>query len=135
MEFTPKPKLTAITQPGDYVVCVRRIRDEDVSHTQNGDPKIKVLLTTSDNQKINETFFGSTDGALQRISAFVGIATKQNMGKPPRDAEGLRQFLSQAEGKLIKVSVVKKDVTFKSGETRTMCVVTRFMPFEPTPEF
>ena len=34
-----RPKLTAIKTPGDYVVKVCRIRDEDISTTQKGDAK------------------------------------------------------------------------------------------------
>lgn len=130
------PKLVSIKEPGDYTVRIRRIRDEDVSQTQKGDPKIKVLLTTADSQKINETFFGSTDGALKRIVAFVSIATgEKNLPTPPKDAESLRKFLAKAEGKFIKVSVIKKEVTFKSGEKQMICSVTRFAPFEQSPEF
>jgi hypothetical protein len=135
MEFTPKPKLTAITQPGDYVVIVRRIRDEDVTETQKKDPKIKVLLTTADNQKINETFFGSTPKALGRAQAFVSCATKERVALPPRDAKGLRDFLSKAEGKMLKVSVVEDEVTFSSGEKKMICKVVRYHPFDPSPEF
>lgn len=138
MEFnnSNKAKLVTIKEPGDYIVCVRRIRDEDVSATQNGDPKIKVLLTTRDSQKINETFFGSTDKAISRIVAFVAIATKEsNLPTPAKDAQSLRSFLSKAEGKLIKVSVVKKEVTFKSGERAEICSVTRYHPYDPSPEF
>lgn len=124
-----KPKLTPITQPGDYVVQVRRIRDEDVSQTQKGDAKIKVLMTTKDSQKINDTFFASTDGALKRAAAFVATATGQKVGLPVRSAEGLRTFLAKAEGKWLKVSIVQEDVTFSNGETKTICKVTKFHPF------
>ena len=124
-----KPKLTRITQPGDYVVKVCRITDEDVSQTQKGDAKIKVLMVTKDSQKINDTFFASTDGALKRAAAFVSTATGDKVGLPVRSAEGLRTFLAKAEGKWLKVSVVQEDVTFADGTTKTICKVTKFHPF------
>lgn len=126
---TNRPKLTAITIPGDYVVKVCRIRDEDISTTQKGDAKIKVLMTTKDSQKINDTFFASTDGALKRAAAFVGTATGLKVGLPVRSAEGLKSFLAKAEGSWIKVSVVQEDVTFADGTTKTICKVTKFHPF------
>jgi len=125
----PKPKLTAITIPGDYVVKVCRIRDEDISTTQKGDAKIKVLMTTKDSQKINDTFFASTDGALKRAAAFVGTATGLKVGLPVRSAEGLKSFLAKAEGSWIKVSIIQEDVTFADGTTKTICKVTKFHPF------
>jgi hypothetical protein len=124
-----RPKLTAIKTPGDYVVKVCRIRDEDISTTQKGDAKIKVLMTTKDSQKINDTFFASTDGALKRAAAFVGTATGDKVGLPVRSAEGLKSFLAKAEGKWLKVTVVQEDVTFADGITKTICKVTKFHPF------
>ena len=124
-----RPKLTAITNPGDYVVKVCRIRDEDISTTQKGDAKIKVLMTTKDSQKINDVFFASTDGALKRAAAFVSTATGQKVGLPVRSAEGLKSFLSKAEGSWIKVTVVKEDVTFSDGTTKAICKVTKFHAF------
>jgi hypothetical protein len=133
-ENTPRPKLTAISQPGKYIVRVCKIRAEDISQTQKGDPKIKVLLVTKDNQKVNDTFFGSTDGALKRAAAFVSTATGlRNLGLPGRQAEQLQAFLSKAEGKLLQVEVVQEQVTFSSGETKLICKVTKFFPL-PAPE-
>jgi hypothetical protein len=101
-DYTNKPKLVAITQPGDYTVRIRKIRDEDCTATQKGDPKIKVLMTTQDGQKINDTFYGSTDGAIKRAFAFVATATQEKGLKlPGKTTEELRGFLSLAEGKCI----------------------------------
>jgi hypothetical protein len=126
---TNRPKLTAITNPGDYVVKVCRIRDEDISQTQKGDAKIKVLMTTKDSQKINDVFFASTDGALKRAAAFVSTATGQKVGLPVRSADGLKSFLAKAEGSWLKVTVVKESVTFSDGTTKDICKVTKFHSF------
>ena len=136
-DYTNKPKLVAITQPGDYTVRIRKIRDEDCTATQKGDPKIKVLMTTQDGQKINDTFYGSTDGAIKRAFAFVATATQEKGLKlPGKTTEELRAFLSLAEGKCIKVTVVQEDVTFSSGEKRTICKVSKFHSIqEEAPNF
>lgn len=126
-DYSNKPKLVTISQPGDYTVRICKIRDEDCSQTQAGAPKIKVLMTTQDGQKINDTFFGSTDGAIKRAFAFVATATQEKGLKlPGKSAEELRAFLSLAEGKVIKVTVVREDVTFSSGELKTISKVTKF---------
>ena len=108
-------------------VC--KIRDEDVSFTQKNDAKVKVLLTTKDSTKVNDTFFGSTDGALKRAAAFVGTATGKKVGLPGKSQDELRAFLSQAEGCWLKVTVVQEEVTFSSGEQKVICKVTKFHPF------
>ena len=135
---SPRPKLTAISSPGEYLVKVCKIRDEDVSFTQKNDAKVKVLLTTKDSQKVNDTFFGSTDGALKRAAAFVGTATGKKVGLPGRSQDELRAFLSQAEGCWLKVTVVQEEATFSSGEKKMSCKVTKFHPFinqvDPTAE-
>lgn len=138
---TNRPKLTAIKSPGDYVVKICRIREDDISQTQKGDAKIKLLMITKDSQKINDTFFASTDGALKRAAAFVATATGEKVGLPVRSAEGLRTFLAKAEGKWIKVTVVKENVTFSDGTNKDVYKVTKFHPFiqqvdtNETPEF
>ncbi len=143
-DYTNKPKLVAITQPGDYTVRIRKIRDEDCTATQKGDPKIKVLMTTQDGLKINDTFFGSTDGAIKRAFAFVATALcvvpdengRLPLKLPGKSTEELRKFLSLAEGKVIKVTVVQEDVTFSSGEQRTICKVSKFHSIqEEAPNF
>lgn len=126
---SPRPKLTTISQPGDYLVKVCKIRDEDVSFTQKNDAKVKVLLTTKDSLKVNDTFFGSTDGALKRAAAFVSTATGKKVGLPGKSQEQLRSFLAQAEGCWLKVTVVQEEVTFSSGEQKVICKVTKFHPF------
>lgn len=123
-----KTKLIPITQPGDYTVRVCKIRPEDCSLTQKGDPKIKVLMTTADSLKINDTFFGSTDGALKRAAAFVSTASGKKLGLPPKTQQGLLDYLSQATGFWLKVAVVQEDVTFADGTTRTISKVTKFAP-------
>lgn len=130
MEYkNDKPKLTRIETPGTYGVRVCKIRDDDVSTTQAGAPKIKVLLVTKDSQKITETFFGSTDGALRRVAAFVGVACQQKgLGLPPRDSDGLRAYLDKAAGRWLKVDVVQEEVTFSSGEKKMLCKVTKYHP-------
>lgn len=129
MEHNEKPKLVRISNPGTYAVRVCRVRDEDISTTQAGAPKIKVLMVTKDSQKITDTFFGSTDGALKRAAAFVSTATQQKgLGLPGRDADGLRAFLDKAAGKWLKVEVIQEEVTFNSGEQKLMCKVTKFHP-------
>jgi hypothetical protein len=126
-DYTNKPKLVTISQPGDYTVRICKIRDEDCTQTQKGDPKIKVLMTTQDGQKINDTFYGSTDGAIKRAFAFVSTATQaKGLKLPGKSTEELREFLSLAEGKTIKVTVVREDVTFSSGELKTISKVTKF---------
>jgi hypothetical protein len=138
---TNRPKLTAIKTPGDYVVKICRIRDDDISQTQKGDAKIKLLMITNDSQKINDTFFASTDGALKRAAAFVATATGEKVGLPVRSAEGLRTFLAKSEGKWIKVTVIKENVTFSDGTNKDVYKVTKFHPFiqqvntNDTPEF
>jgi hypothetical protein len=143
-DYTNKPKLVAITQPGDYTVRIRKIRDEDCTFTQKQDPKIKVLMTTQDGLKINDTFFGSTDGAIKRAFAFVATALcivpdengRLPLKLPGKTTEELRKFLSLAEGKCIKVTVVQEDVTFNSGEKRTICKVSKFHSIqEEAPNF
>jgi len=137
-QYTNKPKLVTISQPGDYTVRICKIRDEDCTQTQKGDPKIKVLMTTQDGQKINDTFYGSTDGAIKRAFAFVATAlciVPDDKGQMPlkfpgKSAEELRKFLSLAEGKTIKVTVVREDVTFSSGELKTISKVTKFHPIQ-----
>jgi hypothetical protein len=135
---SPRPKLTAISSPGEYLVKVCKIRDEDVSFTQKNDAKVKVLLTTKDSTKVNDTFFGSTDGALKRAAAFVGTATGKKVGLPGKSQDELRAFLSQAEGYMLKVTVVQEEVTFSSGEQKLICKVTKFHPcvnqVDPTAE-
>jgi hypothetical protein len=87
--YANKPKLVTISQPGDYTVRICKIRDEDCTQTQAGAPKIKVLMTTQDGQKINDTFFGSTDGAIRRAYAFVATALNivpDEKGKQPFDS-------------------------------------------------
>ena len=126
---SPRPKLTAISSPGEYLVKVCKIRDEDVSFTQKNDAKVKVLLTTKDSTKVNDTFFGSTDGALKRAAAFVGTATGKKVGLPGKSQDELRAFLGQAEGCWLKVTVVQEEVTFSSGEHKVICKVTKFHPF------
>ena len=126
---SPRPKLTAISSPGEYLVKVCKIRDEDVSFTQKNDAKVKVLLTTKDSTKVNDTFFGSTDGALKRAAAFVGTATGKKVGLPGKSQDELRAFLGQAEGCWLKVTVVQEEVTFSSGEQKVICKVTKFHPF------
>lgn len=121
-----KPKLVAIKTAGIYTVRVCKIRDEDVTATQKGDPKIKVLMTTKDGQKINDTFYGSTDGALKRASAFVSVATGKRLPLPPRDAAGLKAYLEQAVGFYISVQVASEMVTFNSGETKEIYKITKF---------
>ena len=135
-DYTNKPKLVTITQPGDYQVRICKIRDEDCTQTQKGDPKIKVLMTTTDSQKINDTFFGSTDGAIKRAYAFVSTATQaKGLKLPGKSADELRTFLALAEGKIIKVTVVREDVTFSSGERKTISKVTKFQSIQQdTPE-
>lgn len=126
-DYTNKPKLVTITLPGDYIVRICKIRDEDCTDTQKGDPKIKVLMTTQDGQKINDTFYGSTDGAIKRAYAFVATATQaKELKLPAKDKASLRGFLALAEGKSIKVTVVREDVTFSSGELKTISKVTKF---------
>lgn len=126
-DYSNKPKLVTITQPGDYAVRICKIRDEDCTATQKGDPKIKVLMTTTDGQKINDTFYGSTDGAVKRAYAFVATATQaKELKLPAKDMQSLRGFLALAEGKTIKVTVVREDVTFSSGELKTISKVTKF---------
>jgi hypothetical protein len=126
-DYSNKPKLVTISQPGDYTVRICKIRDEDCSQTQAGAPKIKVLMTTQDGQKINDTFFGSTDGAIKRAYAFVATATQaKDLKLPGKSADELRGFLGLAEGKSIKVTVVREDVTFSSGELKTISKVTKF---------
>jgi DNA polymerase III sliding clamp (beta) subunit (PCNA family) len=49
---------------------------------------------------------------------------------PGKSAEELRKFLSLAEGKTIKVTVVREDVTFSSGELKTISKVTKFHPIQ-----
>jgi hypothetical protein len=137
-QYTNKPKLVTISQPGDYTVRICKIRDEDCTQTQKGDPKIKVLMTTQDGQKINDTFYGSTDGAIKRAFAFVATAlciVPDENGQMPLKFPGkseaeLRKFLSLAEGKTIKVTVVREDVTFSSGELKTISKVTKFHPIQ-----
>jgi hypothetical protein len=126
-DYSNKPKLVAISQPGDYTVRICKIRDEDCTQTQAGAPKIKVLMTTTDGKKINDTFFGSTDGAIKRAFAFVATATQEKgMKLPGKTTEELRSFLSLAEGKVIKVTVIQEEVTFNSGEQKTICKVSKF---------
>lgn len=143
-DYSPKPKLVAITQPGDYTVRIRKIRDEDCTATQAGAPKIKVLMTTQDGLKINDTFFGSTDGAIKRAFAFVATALCLVPGEdgrlplkfPGKSTEELRKFLSLAEGKVIKVTVVQEEATFSSGEKRIICKVSKFHSIqEEAPNF
>lgn len=122
----PKPKLVAISTAGTYTVRVCKIRDEDVSATQKGDAKIKVLMTTKDGLKINDTFYGSTDGALKRACAFVSTATGKRIPLPPKDAAGLKAFLDQATGYWITVQIAKELVTFSSGEAKEICKITKF---------
>ncbi len=124
-----KPKLVTISQPGEYTVRACKVRPEDCSKTQKGDPKIKVLMVTEDSQKINDTFFGSTEGALKRAAAFVCTATGKKMGLPPKDEQGLFDYLNKAAGCWLKVTVVQEDVTFADGTTKTICKVTKFHPF------
>ena len=129
MEHNEKPKLVRISTPGTYAVRVCRVRDEDISTTQAGAPKIKVLMVTKDSQKITDTFFGSTDGALKRAAAFVSTATQQKgLGLPGREADALRAFLDKAAGKWLKVEVIQEEVTFSSGEQKQLCKVTKFHP-------
>jgi hypothetical protein len=143
-DYSNKPKLMPITQPGDYTVRIRKIRDEDCTFTQKQDPKIKVLMTTQDGLKINDTFFGSTDGAIKRAFAFVATALcvvpdengRLPLKLPGKSTEELRKFLSLAEGKCIKVTVVQEDVTFSTGEKRTICKVSKFHSIqEEAPNF
>lgn len=134
-DYSNKPKLVTITQPGDYTVRICKIRDEDCSQTQKGDAKIKVLMTTQDGQKINDTFYGSTDGAIKRAFAFVATATQaKELKLPAKDMDSLRGFLALAEGKFIKVTVVREDVTFSSGELKTISKVTKFHKASTTQE-
>lgn len=131
-DYNPKPKLVTITQPGDYIVRICKIRDDDCTLTQKGDPKIKVLMTTADGQKINDTFYGSTDGAIKRAFAFVATATQaKELKLPAKDMDSIRGFLALAEGKSIKVTVVREDVTFSSGELKTISKVTKFQKHIP----
>lgn len=123
-----KPKLVTISQPGDYTVRACKLRPEDCSKTQKGDPKIKVLMVTEDSLKINDTFFGSTEGALKRAAAFVSTATGKKVGLPPRDEQGLFEYLNKAAGSWLKVTVVQEDVTFADGMTRRISKVTKFAP-------
>lgn len=130
----PKPKLVAISTAGTYTVRVCKIRDEDVSATQKGDAKIKVLMTTKDGLKINDTFYGSTDGALKRAAAFVNVATGKKLPLPPREAAGLKAYLDQATGYWITVQIAKEPVTFSNGETKEICKITKFnTAVQPTP--
>ena len=124
-----KPKLTAISSPGDYLVKVCKIRPDDISFTQKGDAKVKVLLTTKDSTKVNDTFFGSTDGALKRAAAFVSTATGKKVGLPGKSQDELSAFLSQAAGCWLKVTVIQEEVTFSSGEKKLICKVTKFHSF------
>lgn len=129
MENPPnKPKLISISQPGEYTVRACKLRPEDCTLTQKGDPKIKVLMVTDDSLKINDTFFGSSDGALKRAAAFVSIATGKQLGLPPKTQEGLFEYLNQAAGSWLKVTVVQEDVTFADGVTRRISKVTKFAP-------
>lgn len=123
-----KTKLVTISQPGDYTVRVCKLRPEDCSLTQKGDPKIKVLMVTEDSLKINDTFFGSTDGALKRAAAFISTATGKKLGLPPKTQEGLFEYLNQAAGSWLKVTVVQEDVTFADGTARRISKVTKFHP-------
>jgi hypothetical protein len=125
---TNKTKLVSISQPGDYTVRACKLRPEDCSLTQKGDPKIKVLMVTEDSLKINDTFFGSTDGALKRAAAFVSTATGKKLGLPPKTQQGLFDYLNQAAGSWLKVTVVQEDVTFADGNTRRISKVTKFSP-------
>ncbi len=135
-DYSNKPKLVTITQPGDYTVRICKIRDEDCTQTQKGDAKIKVLMTTQDGQKINDTFYDSTEGALKRAFAFVATATQSKELKLPAKGHGcnLRGFLALAEGKMIKVTVIREDVTFSSGELKTISKVTKFHKADITQE-
>jgi len=121
-----KPKLVAIKAAGTYTVRVCKIREEDVTTTQKGDPKIKVLMTTKDGQKINDTFYGSTDGAIKRACAFVSTATGKRLPLPAKDAVSLKAFLDQAVGFWITVQIAKELVTFSSGEAKEICKITKF---------
>lgn len=123
-----KTKLVTISQPGEYTVRVCKLRPEDCSLTQKGDPKIKVLMVTEDSQKINDTFFGSTEGALKRAAAFVSTATGKKLGLPSKTQEGMFDYLNQAAGSWLKVAVVQEDVTFADGTTRRISKVTKFAP-------
>ena len=123
-----KPKLVTISQPGEYTVRACKVRAEDCSLTQKGDPKVKVLMVTEDNLKINDTFFGSTEGALKRAAAFVSTATGKKLGLPPKTQQGLFDYLNQAAGSWLKVMVVQEDVTFADGTARRISKVTKFAP-------
>jgi hypothetical protein len=51
------------------------------------------------------------------------------VGLPGKSQDELRAFLSQAEGCMLKVTVVQEEVTFSSGEQKVICKVTKFHPF------
>jgi hypothetical protein len=128
-----KPKLVPIAQPGRYSVRICKLREEDIGVTSKGDAKVRVLLVTNDNQKINELFYASTDGALKRAAAFVNTATGKRGGLPPKDQAAFAAYIGQAEGKVIAIDVIEVNETWKDGSEHIVKKVSRFASLQEGP--
>jgi len=128
-----KQKLIPIAKPGRYSVRVCKLREEDIGVTSKGDAKVRVLLVTSDSQKINELFYASTDGALKRAAAFVNTATGKRAGLPPKDQAEFAAFIGQAEGKVIAIDVIEVMEKWKDGTERLVRKVSRFASLQEGP--